>query len=561
MKAIDAQMFLSMLRGGAVRLEAEKERVNALNVFPVPDGDTGTNMALTMQSALRSAEQSGSGHLGEMAEAAARGALLGARGNSGVILSQFFRGLADGLAGLFEADTHEIVRALESAAKAAYKAVLEPVEGTMLSVGRAGAEAAREAAERGFELSRVLIAAFEGASKMLSETPLFLEALRDAGVVDAGGEGLVVAAFGSLGVLQNGAVAALAQAAPAVSYAGTSAPVRATPTLIADAHHGISLADITYKFCTEFLIHGEGLDTDVIKAKLQNLQADSLLVVGDPSLVKVHIHTNEPWLALEVGAAFGELAEVQAGNMVLQNEQAAVRPQRSTPEVKSRHDHAVSKPEIGVVAVVQGAGFERILTDLGVTHFVEGGQSMNPSTQEMLDAIDAAGSARVLLLPNNRNIMLAAEQVASMSDKDVVVIPSQSIPQAIASMIEFDPSRPHEEMVEAMSRAAQGTRVGEITEAVRDARMNGWDITAGQLLSLTGGSIVGVNSSLDEAVVSLIAAMEFEGAEILTLYYGADVTDNDAENLASVLETRYADLEIEVYSGGQPIYHYLVTLE
>lgn len=563
MKAIDARMFLLMLRGGAERLDAEKERVNALNVFPVPDGDTGTNMALTMQAALRAAEECGGDHLGQIADAAARGALMGARGNSGVILSQFFKGLSDGLSGVEEADTYVIVRALESAAKAAYKAVLRPVEGTMLSVGRAGAEAAREAAERGMELSKVLIGAFEGARKMLADTPQFLEVLKEAGVVDAGGEGLLVAAYGGLGALQNGTATALAQ----VGEVKSAPPKRAAAQVhngTGHHSHGIQVTqDITYKYCTEFLIHGAGLDNNQVQQTLLALEGDSLLVVGDSSVIKVHIHTNEPWRAMEHCSAYGDLSSVSVGNMVLQNQDAGSRHHKSGVSLVT--EHAVTSESkaapVAVVAVVQGEGFQNILTELGVSRFIEGGQSMNPSTQEMLESVEAVDSPHVILLPNNRNVMMAAEQVTRLSTKRVDVLPSSSIPHAIAAMMAFSIERPLDQVVGDMRQAIETVGVGEITHAVRDARMNGWDIKAGQSIALTGGGIVGVSDSVEGAVISLVEAMRSDESEIVTLYYGADVTENDAQELADELGEKFGELEVEIYYGGQPIYQYLVTVE
>lgn len=560
MKSIDARMFLLMLRGGAERLEAEKERVNALNVFPVPDGDTGTNMALTMQAALQAAEACGGDHLGRIAAAAAQGALLGARGNSGVILSQFFRGLADALEGVVEADTYQIVHALESAAKAAYKSVLKPVEGTMLSVGRAGAEAAREAAEQGLELSKVLVGAFEGARKMLQETPRFLEVLREAGVVDAGGEGLLVAAYGGLGALQNGAAAALAQLDDVKPVPSSTVAVAAER----DSTSGIRIAEeITYKYCTEFLIHGDDLRSERIKESLLQLQGDSLLVVGDSKTVKVHIHTNEPWAAMQRCAEYGDLSAVSVGNMVLQNLEAGAHHGAAQDGDTVGEEHAVTAPsrEHAVVAVVQGAGFRSLFSELGCTDFVEGGQSMNPSTEEMLAAVEAVDAAHVILLPNNRNVRLAAEQVARMSSKPVSVLPTTSMPQAIAAMMAFSADRHVDAVVNGMRRAMANVRVGEITQAVRDAKMNGWTITKGQTLGIADGEIVGVTDETGAAVCALIETLRGAESEIVTLYYGADVSEGDAEALVRLLAERFPDLEVEVYSGGQPVYSYLVTVE
>lgn len=559
MKSIDARTFLLMLRGGAERLEAEQERVNALNVFPVPDGDTGTNMALTMRAALEAAEACGGDHLGRIVKAAARGALLGARGNSGVILSQFFRGLAEALEDVVEADTYQIVHALESAAKAAYESVLKPVEGTMLSVGRAGAEAAREAAEQGLELSKVLIGAFEGARKMLQDTPRFLDVLREAGVVDAGGEGLLVAAYGSLGALQNGTAAALARVG---EFSAAPNTVAALPGKREGAT-GIRVTDeITFKYCTEFLVHGAQLQSEVIKSALLELAGDSLLVVGDAKTVKVHIHTNEPWSAMEICASFGDLSDVSVGNMVLQNLEAGHRDtaDESAQRADERSLNAAAQ-ELAAVAVVQGSGFRSILSELGCSEFVEGGQSMNPSTEEMLAVVEAVNAAHVILLPNNRNVRLAAEQVARLSSKRVSVLPTTSMPQAIAAMMAFSAGEPAEKVLDAMRRAMQSVRVGEITRAVRDAKMNGWTITEGQTLSIAEGEIVGVSDDLEAAVYTLVETLRDDDSEVITLYYGADVTESEAEALVRLLQERFPDLEVEFYAGGQPVYTYLITVE
>lgn len=559
MKSIDARTFLLMLRGGAERLEAEQERVNALNVFPVPDGDTGTNMALTMRAALEAAEACGGDHLGRIVKAAARGALLGARGNSGVILSQFFRGLAEALEDVVEADTYQIVHALESAAKAAYESVLKPVEGTMLSVGRAGAEAAREAAEQGLELSKVLIGAFEGARKMLQDTPRFLDVLREAGVVDAGGEGLLVAAYGSLGALQNGTAAALARVG---EFSAAPNTVAALPGKREGAT-GIRVTDeITFKYCTEFLVHGAQLQSEVIKSALLELAGDSLLVVGDAKTVKVHIHTNEPWSAMEICASFGDLSDVSVGNMVLQNLEAGHRDtaDESAQRADERSLNAAAQ-ELAAVAVVQGSGFRSILSELGCSEFVEGGQSMNPSTEEMLAVVEAVNAAHVILLPNNRNVRLAAEQVARLSSKRVSVLPTTSMPQAIAAMMAFSAGEPAEKVLDAMRRAMQSVRVGEITRAVRDAKMNGWTITEGQTLSIAEGEIVGVSDDLEAAVYTLVETLRDDDSEVITLYYGADVTESEAEALVRLLQERFPNLEVEFYAGGQPVYTYLITVE
>lgn len=566
MQALDARTFAAMLHAAADRLASEKERINALNVFPVPDGDTGTNMLLTVESAVREASKARGRHLGEVVGFAARGALMGARGNSGVILSQFFRGFAEALAGLAEASAEQFAGALEASADAAYRAVMEPVEGTMLTVGRAAADAGRASLKSGAAVSAVLDAALAGAREAVSATPRQLQVLRDAGVVDAGGEGLVVLVRGSLeglyGIRRNGAVR--------VSVNADSPRREAEATLVAHGsssrsaqHSGIALADIEFKYCTEFLVHGESLHLEELRSQLAPL-GDSLLVVGDSSVVKVHVHTNHPGRALEICGERGDLAEIQIGNMVLQNQEAAAK------GLQVLHTSAAAVPnagttrpveEIALVAVSQGEGFSRLLGELGVDCIVPGGQSMNPSTDEILRAVESLPHWRVIVLPNNSNVIMAAKQAASVSRKAIEVVETRSLPEAVAALMGYAGDGELPEVATEMKANAEAVRVGEVTYAVRDAVVDAQAVKAGEVLGMSRGRLIVTGPDLTAAVLELVDRLRFAGAELVTLYYGSDVTQADAEAMQSALQESVGDLEVECYEGGQPLYCYLIAVE
>jgi DAK2 domain fusion protein YloV len=578
METLTAQVFLQMLSAAARNLDAEKERVNALNVFPVPDGDTGTNMALTLNAALAEAKKANGNHLGEVAEMAAKGALMGARGNSGVILSQFFRGLSEGLKGLKDAGPENTVKALESATNYAYKAVMKPVEGTMLTVGRAGAEAAREAMERGYELMRVLMAAYEGAEEALKQTPKLLRVLRDAKVVDAGGEGLVVAAQGSLGVLRNGVFnlpisLVTEESIVEVSNNRSSASEVTGTTFVAkemnvntasemlsgkESENGkITVSDITFKYCTEFLIQGRQLFAESVKSLLQPL-GDCLLVVGDESLLKVHIHTNHPGVVLELCNSHGELNKIQVNNMVLQNQDAANGQQEDHSEDE---DDQTPLLKTGVVAVAQGEGFISIFKDLGVHSIIPGGQSMNPSTQEILSAIEAVNSDTVILFPNNKNVILSARQAASLSKKKVYTLPTKSMPAAVSLLMLLNEEMPAEDLVKQMEEALEQVKVGEITQAVRNAKIDGIQVKQGEYIGICEGRILSKGEDSVFVLEEVLKSIPLEKAEVITLYSGKDVTEEQASSAKNFIQSRYPDVEVQWYVGGQPLYHYLFSVE
>lgn len=556
---------------GTRQLERHRAYINALNVFPVPDGDTGTNMALTLRAAVRQAAACTSQRVDDVAEAAARGALFGARGNSGVILSQYIRGFADGLKGKAEAGLADIVAALEFASRRAYSAVMEPSEGTMLTIGRRAAEAAREAFREATDILHLLEICHQAACDAVEETPKLLPLLRDAGVVDAGGKAMAIVFEGALRALKT--PEALDERA---SLQQLDTYEEADEFARADAIHAIHPADITFRYCTEFLIHCEDVDVDALRSRLMPL-GDSLLVVGDVSVIKVHLHTNHPGQALEIGGELGHLSDIKIDNMVLQNEAAAAK--RRNQQISgaagdlggllngsssgSVAEAAVPDTEetVGVVAVVHGKGFEDIFAELGVSVTVAGGQTMNPSTQEIRDAIERVPARTVIVLPNNGNVVLSARQAAELCEKEVHVLPTTSMPQGVAAMVEFDPTRPVEQLVAAMAQAAEGVRTGELTRAVRSVRNGTRFIQEGQVIGVVGGEIISAGADYEEVLEELVAYLWNGQAEMITLYYGADVDVEQARETADRLSRQYREATVECYAGGQPFYDYLVAIE
>lgn len=587
LQSLGGNHLLQMLEMGTRELERNREYINSLNVFPVPDGDTGTNMALTLRAALRQAASCSSQRVDEIAEAAARGALFGARGNSGVILSQYIRGFADGLSGKAEADVEDIVAALESASKRAYAAVMEPSEGTMLTVGRRAAEAARQAIDHAGDVVHLWEITHRAACDAVEETPEMLPLLRDAGVVDAGGKAMAVVMEGALRVLKTPEV--LDESITAQDYTEfdeahavlqiTSGDIQASGSV--DAIHP---ADIQFRYCTEFLVHCENVDADALRSRLMPL-GDSLLVVGDASIIKVHLHTNHPGQALEICGELGHLADIKIDNMVLQNEAVVARQRREYRTSEDDGSHTLTstmKPngssglvlnpsaqaaavdtlaDVGVVAVVHGKGFEHIFSELGVAVTVIGGQTMNPSAQELRDAIESLPARTVVVLPNNSNVVLTARQAAELCDKEVHVLPTTSMPQGVAAMVVFDPTRPIGQLFADMTKAAEGVRTGELTRAVRSVRNGTRLIEEGQVIGVVAGEIVSAGADCGEVLEALVAHLWDQQAELITLYYGADIKMEEAQAIADRLAKQYQQADVECYAGGQPYYDYLIAVE
>ncbi len=522
-------------------LERNTEAINSINVYPVPDGDTGTNMYLTMRATLEEAFQTKSDDAGAVAQAMARGALMGARGNSGVILSQILSGMADRLSEKESFTGSDFAEALDAASQKAYKAVSQPVEGTILTVMREGAAAAKRKARRvGSSLKSVLASAAEAAKEAVSKTPSLLPVLREAGVVDAGGQGLYIMLEGALRYVRGdtGPPVALAARDPDASW------LAATATLHEDEQS-------PYGYCTEFLVSGEKLDTRTVLEKMLTL-GDSVLVVGDESLLRVHVHTHDPGAAISYGTGLGSVTTVKMDNIQAQAEEFVTRPRPEGDALAAR---------VSTVAVVAGLGLEQVLRSLGVTAVVRGGQTMNPSIEEILAAVEACPSSEVIILPNNRNVVMAAQQAAEHSTKTVKVVPTISVPQGVAALLALNPEADLEENAASLEEARQTIRTAEVTRAVRPTLLGGLRIRAGQAVALIDGQLRVAEDSLRSAVRSSLGHMVAPDSGLITLYYGADTSREEAQALADDLAHEYPSLEIELVAGGQPHYHYIVSVE
>lgn len=577
-------LFVSMVAEGAEHLKVNKATINSLNVFPVPDGDTGTNMTLTLHVAVEqfADEDVDALSLSEAAKRTSRGVLLGARGNSGVILSQFLRGFADGVAHLTTGGPEELAYALQCATSLAYRAVIKPVEGTMLTVGKGASEAAQEAAQAGADLAGVLRAAVRGAEQSLAKTPELLPILKKAGVVDAGGQGLVCFLRGALAACEGR------------TSAGTEIETPVVPAeqsfdfeeIHEAMHANLSPDEIEYGYCTEFLIKGEELPSETIRASLEPL-GDSLLVVGDADLLKVHLHTEHPGQALEIGVQHGNLLDISIDNMREQHRQVVAQGtmQGTVPSGGGMSSGAASADSedgadvvafpseggvataltesatVGVVAVVSGSGWEELMLSLGVDAIVSGGQTMNPSAAELLDAIDSVSASSVIVLPNNSNIIFAARQAQQLSDKDVHVVETTAAPAGVAAMMAYNPLGEPADVSATMGAAAGRIRTGEVAYAVRDTEAWGDGIKAGDKLGIADGEIVAVVDGAEEAALRTLSHMMSDDMSFISIYYGEDVDEAAARRLKAEVRQTWPDCEVELFQGGQPVYFYLLSVE
>jgi len=528
--------FLMMMVGSANLLAKRRSEIDALNVFPVPDGDTGTNMYHTFLAGVREARERQGAPVGEIAAAMAQGCLLGARGNSGVILSQILQGFADALEGKGRVCTADVARAFAGGAEAAYRSVMNPVEGTMLTVCKRLSASFSESLDRRYDMLKAMLHAYRQAQQALAETPEMLPVLKEAGVVDAGGMGLVVILEGILHALKT---AAARQQLELFDIAASQ-----QKDFIARA--GDVSQSIEYTYCTEMIVRGGGLPLDRIRSELSPY-GDCLMVVGNDLTAKVHIHSNHPGLVLECCLKYGELHSVQINNM---EEQQKEFRQAAGPE----------KP-LGLVSVGAGNGIISIMESLGADAVIPGGQTMNPSTESILEAVNRSRAEKVLLLPNNGNIIMAAEQAASLSQREVRVIKTTSIPQGLAAMLVHNPYGELEEVAGRMLRAAGGIRSGEITRAVRNTMSEGRHINYGDYIALSEGRILESGPDLYPVVKALVDRIVDSHTEILTLYYGADMSGDEARSMSQSLGKEYGGLEIETHFGGQPHYQLMVSAE
>jgi DAK2 domain fusion protein YloV len=537
---VDGPLFKRALLGSLSWLSANHEEVNRLNVFPVPDGDTGTNMLLTLQSAVEDIKESDAAEVSKIAKLASHGSLMGARGNSGVILSQIFRGFARAVEGKSSLTPAELAAAFEEAANAAYRAVNKPTEGTILTVAReAGRAAAAAAASPGATVPRVIAAAADGARAAVLKTPSQLQILRDAGVVDAGGYGLQVILEGMLKTIEE-------------SESSNGAVVTSRPVLPVASQVAVALPEEGWGYCTEFLIEGADLDLDVIKNQIEAL-GNSVLVVGEPELVKVHVHTDDPTRVITLAGRYGKLLKLNVGDMSTQHRR-----------ILEDEGHAARAPRpngVGIVAVVAGSGLVDIFRGLGVDAIVEGGQTMNPSTQDMLVAIESVPYEEVILLPNNKNVILAAKQVLGLTKKKVHVLETHSVPQGVAAVVAFRADRPGAENLAAMKAETNRVHTIEVTHAVRDTRSNGLKVRKGDVIGLINDKLEFAGSDYGEVVNKALGKLGADSFELVTVYRGKDASDDELAKLESDIRTTHPGLEVEVQQGGQQHYPFILSVE
>ena len=556
MKTIDAGMVQKCFLSGAKRIEANKEYINELNVFPVPDGDTGTNMTLTIMSAAKDVAALENPSMEQVCKAISGGSLRGARGNSGVILSQLFRGFTKELKEQKDVNVTVLAAAFERAVETAYKAVMKPKEGTILTVARGGAERARQLAEEGEE--DILVFAEEVVAHMkvvLDITPELLPVLKEAGVVDSGGQGLLTVMEGDLDALSG----------KETDFTLTVSSTAAKPAATGAANDTISTADIKFGYCTEFIIMVEkhyDMDEELkFKAYLESI-GDSIVVVSDEDIVKVHVHTNDPGLAIQKALTYGSFTKMKIDNMREEHNERVIQGASQAQPVEEKPAETAPRKPFGFVTVSIGEGLNEIFRGIGADYIIEGGQTMNPSTEDMLTAIENVNADTIYILPNNSNIILAAEQAASLTeDKEIVVIPSKTVPQGITALINFMPDKSVEDNTKRMTDEMQNVKTGQVTYAVRDTSMDGKEIKAGDYMGIGDKTILSVGGDIADVTFELLESLMDEDSELVSLYYGQETSEEDADALADRVMEAYPDVDVEVHPGGQPIYYYVLSVE
>lgn len=555
---INAAMLKKAFVAGALNLDKNKEYINELNVFPVPDGDTGTNMTLTILSAKREVEAVSDSDMSGIARAMSTGSLRGARGNSGVILSQLLRGFSKKIADEKELDVHVIADAFQKAVETAYKAVMKPKEGTILTVAKGVATKARECADADVSLEQFCEDVIAHGNEVLDRTPEMLPVLKEAGVVDSGGKGLMVVLQGAVDALTGKVVVDETMTAPVVKKTVTGA-----------SSNDISTADIKFGYCTEFIINLEKPfdedEEDKLKAYLESI-GDSIVCVAFDGIVKIHVHTNHPGQAFEKGLTYGYLSNMKVDNMRLEHNErlmtsADKEEAEKQEEVRRKKQEKPSK-ECGFIAVSMGDGLKDLFVELGVDYVIEGGQTMNPSTEDMLNAIDKVNAKNLFIFPNNKNVVLAANQAADLcEDKNVIVMATANAPQGISAMIAYDSTISLEDNKTNMLEAIENVKSGQVTYAVRDTSIDGKTIKQGDIMGLSDKGLLAVGSDIADVAFDVISECYDEDKEIISIYYGSDVTKEDAEKLSERVSEEFPDCDVSLYFGGQPIYYYIVSVE
>ena len=547
-KTIDAKILSRMFLSGAKNLEAKKEWINELNVFPVPDGDTGTNMTLTIMSAASEVGALTDPDMESLAKAISSGSLRGARGNSGVILSQLLRGFTRGVRKLTDLDAPAIAAAMERGVETAYKAVMKPKEGTILTVARAAADRAAELADVAEDLDAFFDGIFQHAEETLARTPEMLPVLKEAGVVDSGGQGLLEVFRGAIDGYHGKEVdySQFETVAPKITKISPQAE-----------------ADIKFGYCTEFIILLEKpLPQDEIDRFREFLDSigDSIVLVADDEIVKVHVHTNHPGQAFERALTYGQLSRMKIDNMREEHQEKLIKDAEKL--AKEQAENKEPPKDHGFITVSVGEGLSQIFRELGVDYLIEGGQTMNPSTEDMLNAIEKVNAKTIYIFPNNKNIILAANQARDLTeDKEIIVVPTKTIPQGISAMISFVPEKGGEENLASMTDAISRVKTGQITYAVRDTRIDDKEIHEGDIMGIGDAGILAVGRDRLQVAEEMVAEMVDEESEIISVYYGEDVSEEDAEALSDSLTEKYPECEVELNQGGQPIYYYLISVE
>lgn len=537
---IEGKMLRDMFVSGANNLQNHKDLVDKLNVFPVPDGDTGTNMSLTISYAMKELAKVENDSITDIGKSLSKGSLMGARGNSGVILSQIIRGFSKSIEGKEQISTEDLAKALKNGSDTAYKAVIKPIEGTILTVVRESGEYAIKASKKEKDLLKFLEMVIAEANESLERTPELLKNLKEAGVVDSGGKGLVLIYEGMYEALKGNPIKAKDlndSKVQEVKQAGTS----------------INTEDIKFCYCTEFILESNSIsDTEIRDMMLK--YGDSLAVVGDEGIIKVHIHTNDPGLVLQDALKHGQLVTIKIENMKLQHENTLVD---DADEIAQ----SVEEKEYGFIATSMGEGLAKIFKDFGVDYIIEGGQTMNPSTEDFMNAIDSINAKNIFIFPNNSNIIMAANQAKELSDKNIVVIPTKNTPQGFTALVNFNADVSVEENEQALMESLTMVKSGQVTFAVRDTVMNDVEVKEGNIIGIAESKMMDAGESVDEITTSLVEKLVDEDSAIVTLFYGEDVTEEDANNLRDELEEKFEDLDIELYYGGQPLYYYLISVE
>lgn len=557
-KIIDADLLQKAFLAGAYNLERNKEYINELNVFPVPDGDTGSNMSLTIMSAANEVSNLEHPGLKELSKTISSGSLRGARGNSGVILSQLLRGFCKEIKEKSEINVNILADGFVRGVETAYKAVMKPKEGTILTVAKAMAQKAVELAEQGVDVEEFAEAVIECGDETLEKTPELLPVLKEAGVVDSGGQGLMEFLKGAYNGLTGKEVVDVKPAKTAAT--GSSA---------VDTEN-IDTSDIKFGYCTEFIINLEKeftMDDEIKFKEYLTSIGDSLVCVADDDFVKIHVHTNHPGLAFEKGLEYGSLTKMKIDNMreehheKLMKEQDKIKSAERDAELAELKKKEEKKP-FGFVAVSVGEGLDSIFKELGVDYIISGGQTMNPSTDDVLSAVEKVNADTVFVLPNNKNIILAANQAASIEkEKQVIVIPSKTIPQGISAMIGFEGTLSPEDNAESMKESMSMVKSGEVTYAVRDTSIDGKEIKTGDFMGISDDGIKSVGTDITEVVKELVKEMAYDGSELISVYYGQDVNKEDAESIVKALTDTFPDYEIELHPGDQPVYYYILSVE